>query len=288
MDVWFTLFYRWIFRASYPVITWGQSKYIKDPNTLPFPFNLLLRFNLRYINGIVARNTVQEVDIAKVVPQMPLQVVYWSSDPANFKATPIDKEALLKHYSIPETQRDSFMVGYVGRLVPEKGIMNLLEAISELPDVCSVLIGKGAPGYIQELESRITSLNLSNRCFLLGSLEYTALPEIYNLIDMLALPTTNHNGYYELFGRVLPEAMLSRTLVVGSDNGAIPEVIGNAQCIFPQNDATALRTTIQTLMKLPPEEKQAVLDQNYTYATVNFTVDAFKQRLLTLVDVVLQ
>jgi glycosyltransferase involved in cell wall biosynthesis len=67
----------------------------------------------------------------------------------------------------------------------------------------------------------------------------------YRVFDLVIVPTSSsENGFIELFGRVLPEAMLCKTDVIGSDNGSIPEVIHNPALVFRQNDPAALRDKI--------------------------------------------
>ena len=50
------------------------------------------------------------------------------------------------------------------------------------------------------------------------------------------LPSLTRPNWKEQFGRVLIEAMASGVPVIGSDSGAIPDVIGQAGLIFPEGD----------------------------------------------------
>jgi glycosyltransferase involved in cell wall biosynthesis len=52
----------------------------------------------------------------------------------------------------------------------------------------------------------------------------------------------------EQFGRVLIEAMACARVVVGSDSGEIPHVIGEAGLIFPEGDVAGLRAHLGRLM----------------------------------------
>ena len=45
--------------------------------------------------------------------------------------------------------------------------------------------------------------------------------------------------------------MACETVVVGSDAGEIPHVIGDAGRVFPEADATALRAILDTLIRAP-------------------------------------
>jgi glycosyltransferase involved in cell wall biosynthesis len=48
----------------------------------------------------------------------------------------------------------------------------------------------------------------------------------------------------EQFGRVIIEAQACETPVIGSDSGAIPEVVGRGGLIFKERDARSLASAI--------------------------------------------
>jgi glycosyltransferase involved in cell wall biosynthesis len=73
------------------------------------------------------------------------------------------------------------------------------------------------------------------------------MPAQYRDIDALALPSLTRANWKEQFGRVLVEAMGSGVPVVGSDSGAIPDVIGDAGLIVPEGDAPALANALRRL-----------------------------------------
>jgi glycosyltransferase involved in cell wall biosynthesis len=55
-------------------------------------------------------------------------------------------------------------------------------------------------------------------------------------------------SWKEQFGHILIEAMASGVPVIGSNSGAIPEVIGDAGIVVPEGDATELRNAILRLV----------------------------------------
>jgi len=65
------------------------------------------------------------------------------------------------------------------------------------------------------------------------------------------LPSRTTRVWKEQFGRVLTEAMACRVPVIGSNSGAIPEVIGDAGLIFPEGDARALAGCLRRLIESP-------------------------------------
>ena len=59
------------------------------------------------------------------------------------------------------------------------------------------------------------------------------VPRHLRALDALVLPSESTPLWKEQFGHVLIEAMACGVPVVGSDSGAIPEVIGEAGLLFP-------------------------------------------------------
>ena len=139
-----------------------------------------------------------------------------------------------------------FIVGYIGRLAPEKGLDTLVQAVAQAqarPHL--LLVGSGPEkAALQALADR---LGVASRCRFVEAVPYEDVADYMNLLDLLALPSRTTVHWKEQFGRVLVEAMACRVVVAGSNSGAIPEVIGDAGRIFPEGDAAALAGIIDEL-----------------------------------------
>ncbi|HEV2352696.1 MAG TPA: glycosyltransferase family 4 protein, partial [Puia sp.] len=83
------------------------------------------------------------------------------------------------------------------------------------------------------------------------ALDQGLVPDYLNCMDVLVLPSLTTPTWKEQFGRVLIEAQACEVPVVGSDSGAIPEVIGKAGLIFPESDAQGLKGHLQRLAASP-------------------------------------
>ncbi len=70
------------------------------------------------------------------------------------------------------------------------------------------------------------------------------LPQIMNALDVLVLPSRTVPSWMEQFGRVIIEAQACETPVIGSDSGAIPEVVGRGGMVFVERDARSLAAAI--------------------------------------------
>jgi glycosyltransferase involved in cell wall biosynthesis len=131
-----------------------------------------------------------------------------------------------------------FTVGYAGRLVPEKGLDDLLAAVRRLEaPVELVLAGDGE--HRTALEGQQIP---GSRVRVLATIRHEAMAEAYSRMDVLALPSRTTARWKEQFGRVIVEALWCGVPVVGSDSGEIPWLIGRTGggVTFPEGDVNAL------------------------------------------------
>lgn len=143
-----------------------------------------------------------------------------------------------------------FTIGYIGRLVPEKGVHLLIQAAARLPGDWRLIVTGGGP-LEAELRALVALVGAAERVQFEGQLPSAAMPARYAALDALALPSLTRSNWKEQFGRVLVEAMASGVPVVGSTSGAIPDVIGDAGLIVPEGDAQALAGALARLQAEP-------------------------------------
>lgn len=146
-----------------------------------------------------------------------------------------------------QTARTPFTIGYVGRLVPEKGIDDLLTAVAQLPDTARLLI-VGSGSHADALRAHATHIGITARITWQAPVPTHAMPHIMQQCDALVLPSRTTTNWKEQFGRVLVEAMACGVPVVGSSSGEIPHVIGDGGLIFAEGDARALADRLSHLM----------------------------------------
>jgi glycosyltransferase involved in cell wall biosynthesis len=143
-----------------------------------------------------------------------------------------------------------FLIGYVGRLVPEKGVDVLLDAVAGLGGVWRLAVAGAGPERAS-LEAQVGRLGLSGRVVFEGHLPSARMPAFYRTLDALVLPSRSRPNWVEQFGRVLVEAMASGVPVVGSDCGEIPRVLGDAGLVFREGETDSLRSCLERLMHEP-------------------------------------
>jgi glycosyltransferase involved in cell wall biosynthesis len=141
--------------------------------------------------------------------------------------------------------KEGFIAGYVGRLAPEKGIDDFIKAVAQLPTVQCVLVGGG--DHEATLRRLAQTEGVAERTHFVGQVPNEELPVYFSMFDVLVLPSRTTIVWKEQYGRVLLEAMACQTPIIGSDSGAIPEVVGEAGLIVPEGDVAALRQAMQKL-----------------------------------------
>lgn len=205
------------------------------PRQYPVPFRWLERWVLRNSAGAIAGNQAALEVIRGKGYQGPATVLpQFGVDPALFHRP-----------SAPSPPRP-FTIGFTGgRLVPEKGLLDLVEACRGLRgDWRLLLVGAGP------LEPQLRAVD-DARVEVVAAVPSTEIAAIYHRLDVVALPSRTYPNWKEQYGRILNEGMACGVVAVGSDSGEIPNVIGDAGLVFPEGDVAALRDRLQRLMDDP-------------------------------------
>lgn len=112
---------------------------------------------------------------------------------------------------------DKFVVSFFGRLVQEKGILVLLEAIK----LCDGKITFAIYGEGPLLDLVLEASQKSKNIIYMKTIQPDQLPLHYNAADIIVMPSLHEEG----FGRVAAGALFCGTPVVASNRGALPEVV---------------------------------------------------------------
>lgn len=147
-----------------------------------------------------------------------------------------------------------FTFGFIGRLVPEKGLHTLLAACRQLPPTGWRLriAGKLDESHASELRSLIDGLAVE----LVGYVDPMAFMAE---LDTLIVPSL----WLEPFGLTIVEAYAAGVPVIGSDTGGVTEIVGavDEDALVPPGDSAALaRKMAQVMHDGPSELPQAARD----------------------------
>lgn len=151
--------------------------------------------------------------------------------------------------SVAQPTQRPFTVGYAGRLVSSKGLMDLLAAVRRLHEpVELLLIGDG------ELRAQLEGQQIpGSRVRVLDGLSHDEMAAGYAQLDVLVLPSHTTATWKEQFGRVIVESLWCGVPVVGSDSGEIPWLIELTEggVTFPEGDVATLAQRLQLLREQP-------------------------------------
>lgn len=129
---------------------------------------------------------------------------------------------------LPEGFRENYahpnekIVFFVGRLVQEKGVQVLIDAIPEIlqnhPNTKFVIAGRGPK--LDELKFQASQIGVYDRCYFTGFISDEARNNLYRVCDLAVFPSL-----YEPFGIVALEAMAARVPVLVTETGGLAEIV---------------------------------------------------------------
>jgi glycosyltransferase involved in cell wall biosynthesis len=168
---------------------------------------------------------------------------------------------------------EGFTVGYVGRMVERKGLIDMIDALKHCPgELTMVFVGAG--DCQEALEARVRALGEEGRVRFMPGRPLEELPPVMNALDAFILPSWTVPSWKEQFGRVIIEAHACETPVIGSDSGAIPSVVGEGGIIFPERSPEKLAAAMMELRANPARGREmgaagrAQVEANYTWRQV--------------------
>lgn len=158
--------------------------------------------------------------------------------------------------------------------VRRKGIAEFVQAAQYLPDVRFVVVGKGDPETVRELQ-RLAAPNVEFTGYLPAD-DLTALRQR----AAVYVQASHHEG----FGLALAESMLARCAPVISRRGSLPEVVGDTgvyvDAVQPQAIAQGVREALARQLTLGEAARQRIVAQ--------FPLSLRAQRFYAVIDSVLE
>jgi glycosyltransferase involved in cell wall biosynthesis len=177
------------------------------------------------------------------------------------------------------------VIGYVGRLVEEKGVEVLLQAVAKLKGPWTLQILGDGPDR-PRLEKASQWLGIRGRVTFDQKMPSTHLPNYLSGLDVLVLPSRTRVNWKEQFGRVLVEAMACDVIPLGAQTGAIPEVIGEAGLTFAEGNPDELQAHLQALLddvslrdQLRQKGRRRVIEHYTQAAVAKNTVQVYREVL---------
>jgi glycosyltransferase involved in cell wall biosynthesis len=174
--------------------------------------------------------------------------------------------------------RSERLVGFVGRLVPDKGGAILLSAaqavLSAFPNARFVFAGDGEAR--AEWEAFAARLGIASKVVFVGRRD--DMPAVYASLDIVVLPS-----FMEAMPMCLLEALAAAKPVVATAVGAVPKVIvpGVTGLLCEPGDSRALSAAILRLLR-DPELACALGNRGRAHIARNFAAEAMGRSYIDL------
>lgn len=178
------------------------------------------------------------------------------------------------------------LIGIASRLDPQKGQDTALQAMALLKrknvPLQMVIVGENTlneMNYLNVLKKMAAELGIEDRVHFTG---YRAdMEKIMASLDALVMPS-----HCETFGRVLIEAMASKTPVIATNAGGVPNIIDAGRdglLVTPQNAEELAAAMEQIAMN--PALRRAMAESGYFKARSTYAKDVVETKLLQLLTV---
>jgi 1,4-alpha-glucan branching enzyme len=212
------------------------------------------------------------------LPASKIAVIPNGIDPASLYST-AQQEAIRANYALPHER----IVLFVGRLVREKGVQVLLEAIPQVlavcPDAKFIIGGKGP--MLQDLLRRANQLGIMDRVAFVGFVDDETRNALFRFCSAAVFPSL-----YEPFGIVALEAMAAGAPVIVSGTGGLTEIVDHGQdgyTVLPGNVESLQSHLIQLLQdgstahQMAQRAHRKVLNKYDWNSVADHTVQVYEQ-----------
>jgi glycosyltransferase involved in cell wall biosynthesis len=192
-----------------------------------------------------------------------------------------------QHYrqklSVPQ---ETPIIGYFGRLVKQKGVHILLQALGQLKQLNWVLlldhIHDSEDQYAKFIRTLVVDLQLEDRVIYFEA-DHFEIANYMRAADVMVAPSITTPFFKEQYGRAVQEAMACGCVCVVSDSGHLKDLVADKFLIFKEGDVHMLKGKLQTLLghksRLP--DFRSYLENR---AKTSLTTDRQAEKLLSLIE----
>ena len=211
----------------------------------PLPFKWIEKYAMSRATGwICSGQLVAEALKSRQGYSIPMRLIPLGVDINHFYPSSESKQAVRR--SLEWSESEIPVIGYLGRLVPEKGLDLLMGVLDQLKTPWRALfIGTGS----MEFTLKVWAKRYPDQVRICTEVRHNEVPQYLNAMDMLVAPSQTMPNWREQFGRMLIEAFACGIPVIGSDSGEIPYVLENAGIVVGEKDKSGWISAISDLLE---------------------------------------
>jgi glycosyltransferase involved in cell wall biosynthesis len=223
----------------------------------------------------------EQVNKVLAVPYEKIRVIPNGIDPAIFTNLKGVGEVRSRF-----AERGEKLVLFVGRLVVEKGVHVLLDAIPKVLQKVEAKFVIAGDGYLRsEVVKRVAERGLGGKVHVTGYLDTDTIRRLFLAADVCVIPSL-----YEPFGIVALEAMAAGCPVVASDTGGLSEIVEHEKTgvkVYPNNPDSLAWGILRVLESKDLAERlkknmREKVEREYRWSTIAQATKAVYQEALSL------
>jgi len=234
-------------------------------------------------NAVIALSSSTEKAL-KVFDKNNVRVIPIGVDTSYFR--PLTLEEKIKSMNLFSLENKEFIITFLGRIHPQKGLEVLIKSIKNIYDqgfdsfkllIAGPISGdfshtSGTPSlYFLKLKQTVARSGLSSRVKFLGRIPHHLRPLFLGISSVFVLPS-----FYETFGLVALEAMSCGVPVVATRVGALPDMIKNGVngFLFSPGDIATLTSILIKLYTKPEltfnlgKNSRMIVEESYSWKKV--------------------
>ncbi|WP_313636681.1 glycosyltransferase family 4 protein [Paenibacillus sp.] len=230
-----------------------------------FPNNMVLHLHNDWLNSNTkfAKQTLNSFhavftisnfinsSVRTIYESKKIQTLYNGIDLEKFNPILYNQSNIRKKYGLSD---DDVIILYSGRLVPEKGIKELLEAFCLVTDHSNAkLVIVGSSFYSNKSNDKFSvdlKKKVNGNIIFTGFIEYEQMPEVYSIADIGVIPSI----WEEPFALTVIEQMAMQTPVIISDSGGMIELVDNKSAYIVKRGDSFIKQLKESIVRLIEEK----------------------------------
>jgi glycosyltransferase involved in cell wall biosynthesis len=198
------------------------------------------RQTLRGASGLIAANGVVAGRFAEFGTTRPLAV--------------IADRAVRPPLQPVQPADDAFVIGFAGRLVPERGLDILFQACVSVHGIWHLNVVGSGPEQ-ERLENLAERLGIAARVSWVGGRPASEWHEVWPTLHCLVVPSRTTDAWYDTGGHHVLEAMAHGVPVVAARSGVLPDIVGEGGITVAEDDPAGLAEALRELQQHPDRRR---------------------------------
>lgn len=196
-----------------------------------------------------------------------------------------EKNEIKKVYNIEENER---VIIFTGRIVPEKGVLELIKAIKKVKSEKYKLLIVGASLNALESKSKYEELveselfEVKNKVIFTGFVKYEEIPKLYKIADIAVMPSI----WNDPAPLTIIESLTCGVPIITTKSGGIPEYAVNNSAVILDRDDNLIETMAKEIDSLLNDKnRREEMSLNGKKAAKKLTLDNYFENFVKLLNI---